>query len=112
MTFEVTSTPVLAGLGVVLVLLLVWRARARRARRARAVADAAGLGTRLVSLAGRVLVNTALIVTVQWVVIVYQGSSWLALVVLALPAVFAATTLTRAVTVTTLDVPCRRGGGR
>src|SRR5262249_21971383 len=109
MTFEMTSTPVLAGLAVVLVLLLVWRTRARRARTA---ADAARLGTRLVSLAGRILVNAALIVTVQWVVIVYQGPSWLLLGVLALPAVFAANTLTRALTVTTVDVPRRRGGGR
>jgi hypothetical protein len=108
MTFEVTSTQVLAGLGVVLVLLLVWRARARRAR---AAADAARMGTRLVSLAGRLVVNAALIVTVQWVVIVYRGPSWL-LVVLGLPAVFAANTLTRALTVTTIDVPRRRGGDR
>lgn len=114
MTLQVTPARVLAGLGVVLVLLLVWRARARRARvrRARAVADAAALGTRLVSLAGRLVVNAALIVTVQWVVIAYRGPSWLLLVVLALPAMFAAHTLTRALTVTTLDVPRRRGGGR
>lgn len=102
-------TDVLAGGGVLLLLILVWRSGARRAR---AAAAAARGGARLVSLAGRVVVNAALIVAVQWVVIAKAGESWITLATLALPALFAAHTLTRALTVTTIDLGIRRGGGR
>ena len=106
---SLTPTQIMAGVGVLLVLLLVWRAGARRAR---AAADAARTGARLASLAGRVLVSAALIVSMQWLVVAYRGPSWWLLAALGLPALFAAHTLTRALTVTTHDMPRRRGGGR
>ncbi|GAB3147025.1 hypothetical protein GCM10027258_39780 [Amycolatopsis stemonae] len=105
---SVTPTHLLAGLGALMVLLWVWRAGARRAK---AAAEAARSGARLVSLAGRVLFTAALIVAVQWVVIVHAGDRWLLLAVLGLPALFAAHALTRALTVTTMDTS-RRGGRR
>src|ERR1041384_49395 len=95
----------LAGLGVLVVLLWVWRASARRAK---AAAEAARSGARLLSLAGRVLFTAGLIVGVQWIVILHPENKWLLLVVLGLPALFAAHTLTRALTVTAVDSPRRR----
>lgn len=108
-TINVTPVEILAGLGAVLVLFSVWRAGARRAR---AAADAARAGARLMSLTGRVVCNAALIVAVQWVVITYQANDWVLLVVLGLPALFASYSLTRALTVTTIDLPRQRGGRR
>ncbi len=108
-TINVTPTQVLAGLGVLLVLFMVWRWSVRRAR---AAADAARSGARLLSLAGRVLFTAGLIVAVQWVVIMHPDSKWLLLAVLGLPALFASYALTRALTVTTVDTPRRRGGRR
>lgn len=106
-----TLTPVemMAGLGGLFVLASVWRAGARRVR---ATAEAARSGARLASLAGRVLFTAGLIVAVQWVVITYAGRGWLLLGVLGAPALCAAYTLTRALTITTHDAPRRRGGGR
>ncbi|GAA0259108.1 hypothetical protein GCM10010492_70120 [Saccharothrix mutabilis subsp. mutabilis] len=106
---SLTPTQLLAGLGVVLVLLIVWRAGARRAK---AAANAARTSARLVSLAGRVAVNAALIVIVQWVVITYRPDGWLLLAVLVVPALFASYTLTRALTVTTYEPHRRRGERR
>jgi len=103
---SLTPTQLLAGMGVLLALLWIWRASARRAK---AAADAARSGARLLSLAGRVLFTAGLIVGVQWVVILHPASPWLLLAVLGLPALFAAHTLTRALTVTTVDSPRRRG---
>ncbi|MFI9387599.1 hypothetical protein [Kutzneria sp. NPDC052558] len=108
MTLNMTPTQIMAGIGVLLVLVLVWRAGSRRAK---AAAEAARNGARLVSLVGRVLFTAALIVVVQWIVITYSGGSWLTLATLGFPALFAAHTLTRALTVTTSE-PRRRGGGR
>lgn len=105
-TISVTPVEVLAGLGALLTVIFTWRAGARRAR------DAARAGARLGSLAGRVLFNAVLIVAVQWVVITYRTDGWLLLAVLGLPALFASYALTRALTVSTLDVPRHRGGGR
>lgn len=105
---SLTPTQLLAGLGVVLVLLLVWRAGARRAK---AAANAARTSVRLVSLAGRVAVDAALIVIVQWVAMGDGGHLWLRLAVLIVPALFASYTLTRALTVTTYE-PSRRRGER
>lgn len=104
----VTPTQILAGVGVLLVLLWVWRAGSRRAK---AAAEAARSGARLVSLVGRVLFNAGLIVAVQWVVIAHPGSPWLLFAVLGLPALFASYALTRAMTVTTVDTS-KRGGRR
>jgi hypothetical protein len=106
-----TLTPVqiMAGLGVLFIVASVWRSGARRAR---ATAEAAQSGARLASLGGRVFFTAGLIVGVQWVVITYGGRGWLLLGVLGVPALFAAYTLTRALTITTDDTPRRRGGGR
>jgi hypothetical protein len=108
-TINVTPTQIIAGLGVLLALFLVWRWSVRRAR---AAADAARAGARLLSLAGRVLFTAGLIVAVQWVVIMHPDNKWLLLAVLGLPALFASYALTRALTVTTVDSPRRRGGRR
>jgi hypothetical protein len=104
-----TPVEVIGGVGAL--VGLVWARRAG-ARRARAAADAARSGARVVSLAGRVVGLAALIVTVQWVVITHGGAGWPLVVVLAVPALFAAYALTRALTITTTDLPRRRGGGR
>ncbi|MCG8926156.1 hypothetical protein [Lentzea sp. CC55] len=109
MTIDVTPTQLLAALGVVVMLVWVWRASSRRAK---AAADAARKGAHLLSLTGRVLVMAAVIVSVQWVVITHQGDVVLLLVVLGLPALFAAYTLTRALTITAWDDSPRRGGRR
>jgi hypothetical protein len=110
MTLELTPTQVFAGLGVLLTLMLVWRSSARRAR---AAATAARAGARLLSLFGRVLFTAGLIVGVQWLVITRpDGNPWVLLAALGLPALFASYTLTRALTVTTVDTERRRGGRR
>ena len=104
-----SPTTIMAGIGGLMVLFVVWRAGARRAR---AAAEAARAGARLVSLAGRVAFNAGLVVAAQWVVITHRPGVGLLLAVLGVPALFASYTLTRALTVTTQDVPRRRGGGR
>jgi hypothetical protein len=101
---SITPVEVMAGVGVLVVVLWAWRARA--------AAEAARSGARLVSLAGRVLLNASFIATVQWVVITHGGRGWLLFAVLGVPALFAAYALTRALTITTSDMPRRRGGGR
>ena len=108
-SFSVTPVEVMACVGALLVVGFVWRASRRRAR---AAADAARAGARLLSLAGRVLLAALLLVGVQWVVILHPDSPWLLLAVLGLPDMFAAHALTRALTVTTVDTPRRRGGRR
>jgi hypothetical protein len=110
MNVHLTATEVMAGVGVLLVLAWVWRAGARRAR---AAAQAARTGARVVSLAGRVVLLAGVIMGVQWLVITRPSvSGWAVLAALALPALFASHTLTRALTITTQDMPRRRGGGR
>ncbi|HSV68439.1 MAG TPA: hypothetical protein VLJ59_21445 [Mycobacteriales bacterium] len=93
--------PVLAGVAVLALVgvLSVWRSGRGQARRAGQV----------VSLAGRIVVTAGLIVAVQWVVFAYGGLT-ARVVVLGLPALFAAHTLTHAVTVT--PGQARRGGRR
>lgn len=109
MILHLTPTQVLAAVGVVLALVLVWRASSRATKRA---AETARSGARLMSLAGRVVTTAALITGVQWIVVLYQGSTTLLLVVLGLPALIAAYTLTRALTVSTSEMPRSRGGRR
>ncbi|MCX2953781.1 hypothetical protein [Lentzea sp. NEAU-D7] len=109
MTINLTPTQILAAVGVVVVLLWVWRASARRAK---AAASAARAGARLLSLTGRVLLMAGAIVGVQWVVITHPGDTTLLLVVLGLPALFAAYTLTKALTITTHEGPRGRGERR
>ena len=104
MTIDVTPVELLAGFGVLLGLFVLWRGSVRRAR---AAADAARAGARVVSLAGRVLVTAAVIVGVQWLVIRHPLNTTVLLVVLAVPALFAAHGITRALTVTTVDTTRR-----
>lgn len=104
-----SPTTLIAIIGVLLSVVLIWRGGTRRARAAR---DAAREGARVVSLAGRVLFTAALLVGVQWVVITKAGNPWVVLLALALPDLFAAHVLTRALTVTTLDTHAGRRGGR
>lgn len=108
-TVNLTPTEILAGIGALLILLFIWRWSARRAR---AAAEAARAGARLLSLAGRVLFTAGLIVAVQWVAIMHPDNKWLLLAVLGAPALFSSYALTRALTVTTVDTPRRRGGRR
>jgi hypothetical protein len=110
MTLNLTVEQVLAGVGVLFVFVWVWRAGARRAR---AAANAARSGARLLSLTGRVLFLAGVIIGVQWLVITHPATNgWAVLAALGLPALFSSYTLTRALTVTTLDVPRKRGGRR
>lgn len=109
MTLHLTSTEVLAGLGALVAVVTVWRIARRAARRA---ADTARAGARLMSLTGRVTITAALIVGVQWVVITHPGNAVVLGVVLGLPALLAAYTLTRALTVVSSEAPHRRGGRR
>lgn len=109
MTVHLTAVELLAAVGVPVVLLGVWRASARRAR---AAAQAARSGVRALSLAGRVVALAGAMVGVQWLVLTRPGvSGWAVLTVLGLPALLASFTLTRALTVTTTELPRRRDGG-
>jgi hypothetical protein len=107
---NLTVEQIMAGVGVLLVLAWVWRAGARRAK---AAANAARSGARLLSLTGRVLFGAGVIVGVQWLVISHPATNgWAVLAALGLPALFSSFTLTRALTVTTVDMPRRRGDRR
>jgi hypothetical protein len=105
----VSPTQVLAVVGVLVIVVMMWRSGTRRARRAAAAAHAA---SRVASLAGHVVVTAAVIVGVQWLVITYAAGSSLFWVALALPALITGHVLTRAVTVTSVDVTYRRGDRR
>ncbi|UKD59321.1 hypothetical protein L3Q65_22210 [Amycolatopsis sp. FU40] len=110
MTLNLTSTQILVGAGALMALFAVWRYGVRKARRA---ADAAREGSRVVSLAGRVLFSGAAFMGVQWLVITHVHNPVLVLVVLGAPDLIAAYVLTRVLTVTSLDTTTRRrGGGR
>lgn len=106
---DVPSTYVLAAGGVLLAVFLLWRSGVRRAK---AAAEATRTGARFVSLAGRVLFNAGLITAMQWAVVTHRPGGWLLLAVLGFPALFASYTLTKALTVTTVDTTPRRSGGR
>jgi hypothetical protein len=108
-TVTVSPTQVLAVVSVLVIVVMMWRSGTRRARRAAAAAHAA---SRVASLAGHVVVTAALIVGVQWLVITYAAGSSLFWVALALPALITGHVLTRAVTVTSVDVTYRRGDRR
>lgn len=105
---NLTATQLLAALTVVFVLLWVWRVSAKRAK---AAAGAARSGVRLLSLTGRAAVGAVLIAGVQWLAFTYPGAHWaLKVAALGLPALFSSYTLTRSLTVTTVNV--RRSGRR
>jgi hypothetical protein len=106
MTMHLTPVEVMAGIGGLLVLLTVWRISARAARRA---AETARAGARLMSLTGRVVGSGAVIAGVQWVVITHPGNALMVWFALGLPALLAGYTLTKALTVTTIDTPRKRG---
>ncbi|HKR51654.1 MAG TPA: hypothetical protein VJT72_19140 [Pseudonocardiaceae bacterium] len=106
MTVNVSLTQVLAMLGVLVLVVAMWRSGTRRARQAAATAHAA---SRVVSLAGHVVATAAVIVGVQWAAITHAPNSTLLWVVLALPALITGHVLTKALTVTSLDVTHRRG---
>lgn len=108
MTLNVTPTQVLAAVGVLLLVALVWRAGTRRARRA---ADVARASTRVVSLAGRVLVTAGALLGAQWLVLTNVDNVAVQVALLAVPDLLAAHVLTRALTVTDVGVT-RRGGDR
>ena len=109
MTINLTPTQVLAAIGVLVVVVMMWRSGTRRAHRA---AQAAHAASRVVSLAGQVLATAGAIVGVQWLVITYALGSTLFWVALALPALIAGHVLTKALTVTSLQVTHRRGDWR
>ena len=109
MTVNLGPTEIVAVIGVLLIVVMMWRWDTRRARRA---ADAAHAASRVVSLAGQVLATAGVIVGVQWVAITYAPGTTLFWVVLALPALIAGHVLTKALTVTSLDVTHRRGDRR
>ncbi|MGH4007508.1 MAG: hypothetical protein ACRDTH_04965 [Pseudonocardiaceae bacterium] len=109
MTIDVTPTQVIAALGVLLALAMMWRTGTKRTRRA---AEAAHAASRVASLAGHVFVTAGVIVGVQWVAITYAPGTMLFWAVLAGPALIAGHVLTKALTVTSLDVTHRRGDRR
>ncbi len=109
MTVNLTPTVVVTAIGVLAALVMVWRAGTRRACRA---AEATHAASRVVSLAGQVLVTAGVIIGVQWVAITYAPGSTLFWVVLALPALITGHVLTKALTVTSLDITHRRGDRR
>jgi hypothetical protein len=100
---------VLAAIGVLVVVVMMWRSGTRRAHRA---AQAAHAASRVVSLAGQVLAASGAIVGVQWLVITYALGSTLFWVALAPPALIAGHVVTKALTVTSLQVTHRRGDWR
>ncbi len=109
MTVNVGPTEIVAVIGVLLVVVMMWRSGTRRARRA---AEAAHAASRVVSLAGHVFITAGVIVGVQWVAITYAPGTTLFWAVLTLPALIAGHVLTKAVTVTSLEVTHRRGDRR
>jgi hypothetical protein len=67
----------------------------------------------LLSLTGRVLFTAGVIVGIQWLVITRPAvNGWAVLTALGLPALFASYALTRALTVTVVDLGRKRGGRR
>lgn len=110
MTTGLTVEQVAVGAACLVVLAWVWCASARRTHAAR---DAARSSARLLSLTGRVVFTAGVIVGVQWLVLTHpQTSGWAVLAALGLPALCASHTLMRALTVTTVDMPRKRGGRR
>jgi hypothetical protein len=100
----------LGGMAALAVMSVTVKARAG-VKRARAAAEIARVGTSPVSLIGRVLMTALVIMGVQWLVIAHSGNVTLRWVVLGLPALVAAYTLTKALTVIEIN-PSRRRGRR
>ena len=109
MTVTLSTTQALAMAGVLVIVVMMWRSGTRRAHRAARAAHAA---SRVVSLTGHVVITAGVIVGAQWLVITYAPGGTLFWVALALPALITGHVLTRAFTVTSLDVTPRRGDWR
>jgi hypothetical protein len=101
----------LGGVASLAVLSVLVKARSG-VKRARAAAEIARVGTSPVSLVGRVLVTALVIVGVQWLVLTHSENVTLRWVVLGFPALVAAYTLTKALTVMEINPSRRRGGSR
>lgn len=101
----------LGGMAALAILFVLVKARAG-VKRAQAAAEIARVGTSPVSLLGRVLVTALVIVGVQWLVIAHSANVTLRWVVLGVPALVTAYTLTKALTVMEINPSRRRGGGR
>jgi predicted transporter len=102
----------LGGMAAFAVLAMVVKARAG-AKRARAAAEIAQVGAGVVSLVGRVLITAGVIAGAQWLVITYAAANTTLLwVVLGVPALLAAYTLTKALTVTEVRPSPRQVGAR
>lgn len=101
----------LGGMAALALASVVVKARAG-VRRAQLAAEIARVGTSPVSLVGQVLVTALVIVGVQWLVITHTTDVTLRWVVLGLPALVTAYTLTRALTVVEVTSAQRRGRGR
>lgn len=100
----------LVAVGGLLGLAIAWKVSAWKRRRR---VEAERPSARLMSLFGRVTVTAALIVGVQWIVVVTAADNrGLVLAVLGVPALFAAYSVTNALTVTATDSPRTRGGRR
>ncbi|MCA1279732.1 hypothetical protein [Saccharopolyspora sp. 7B] len=108
MTAQLTPVEILIGVAVLVALVALRRASARAAKRTH---DAAQVGTRVMSLASRVLLGAAVIVGVQWIAITHAENRAVLWAVLAVPALLAAYTVTKALTVT-VETPRRKGGRR
>lgn len=103
---NLSATQLLVILAVLVLALVAWRISVRRAR---AAVDAVRKGVRTVSLFWRTGALTAVLVGAQWFTFAYPGMDWpVRLLALALPDLFAAYVLTRALTVTTVDDRKRR----
>jgi hypothetical protein len=104
--------PRLVLLGVLAVLALLGLVAVVRGTRSQAyrTARVVPCGVGVLGMASRIVVTAGLIVTMEWLVITYTDPGsfgyWL---VLAVPAVLAAVTVVRALTVTVFT---GRGGGR
>jgi hypothetical protein len=112
MNEPVSSGAVVFGVAVVLIVL-GWSVRAWFARRPRRGVELARVGITAVS-GRRVVATAAVIVAGEWAVLTYAGTNTaLVLVVLGVPALFAAYTVTKAFTATEIrSVSTRRGGAR
>jgi hypothetical protein len=102
----------LGGVAALAVLSVLVKARAGM-KRARVAAEIARAGVSPVSLVGRLLMTAGAIVGAQWLVITYAASNTtLLLAVLAVPALFAAYPVTKALTVMQIGPTTGRAGGR
>jgi hypothetical protein len=112
MNEPVSTGAVLFG-AAVFVVVLVMTVRAWFARRSHGRVELARVGTTTVS-GGRVVVTAGVIVGVEWAVLTYAATNTaLVLVVLGVPALVTAYTVTKAFTVTEVrSVSTRRGGAR